>query len=72
MEILERFKFKEKEYICIQELFIEGITFYVCRDIETRKTIYLKENSGIELVNDSIDIEKIEKLIYAKSKDYIL
>lgn len=70
MEILERCKFNGKEYICMQELSIDDSIIYVCRDVETKEIVYLRENSKLEIVEDEITKEKVEKLIYVKSIDY--
>ena len=55
----------------MQELSIDDSIIYVCRDVETREIVYLRGNSKLEIVEDEITKEKVEKLIYVKSIDYL-
>lgn len=72
MEILEKIIIEEKEYICIQKLNIKGNIIYVCKEQKTKEIIYLKENNGqLEQTKDENIKKEVEKLIYAKSLDYV-
>ena len=44
MKILEKIIINEKEYICIQKLWIQGNIIYMCQEQKTKQVIYLKEN----------------------------
>ena len=55
----------------MQELSIDGGIIYICRDVETKEIVYLRENSKLEIVEDEVTKEKVEKLIYVKSIDYL-
>lgn len=71
MEVLERTIIEGKEYICMQKLLIEGSMVYVCREVVTRKIRYFKEGKTLEEVKDEATAEQVNKLIYAKSLDYV-
>ncbi len=73
MKILDKITINEKEYICIQKLSIKGSIIYVCQEQKTKEVIYLKENNGqLEQTEDKKIKKEVEKLIYAKSPDYII
>lgn len=73
MKILDKITINEKEYICIQKLSIKGNIIYVCQEQKTKENIYLKENNGqLEQTEDTKIKKEVEKLIYAKSPDYII
>lgn len=72
MKILDKVTINEKEYICIQKLNIKGNIIYVCKEQKTKEIIYLKENNGqLEQTKDENIKKEVEKLIYAKSLDYV-
>lgn len=75
MKVLDKIIIDEKEYICMQKLSIKGDTIYVCEEEKTRQVIYLKENkknNKLEKTDDKNIKKEVEKLIYAKSPDYII
>lgn len=73
MKILDKITINEKEHICIQKLSIKGSIIYVCQEQKTKQLIYLKENNGqLEQIEDKKIKKEVEKLIYAKSPDYII
>lgn len=75
MKILDKIIINEKEYICIQKLSIKGSIIYLCQEQKTKKHIYLKENKDngqLEKTEDKKIKKEVEKLIYAKSPDYII
>lgn len=74
MKVLEKIIIEEKEYICIQKLSIKGNIIYMCQEQNTKKVIYLKENKDngkLEKTEDKDIRKEVEKLIYAKSLDYV-
>ena len=71
MEVLERTIIEGKEYICMQKLCVEGSLIYVCKEIVSREIEYFKQDKTLERVKDASIIEKVNKLIYAKSLDYV-
>lgn len=75
MKVLDKIIIDEKEYVCMQKLSIKGNTIYVCEEEKTRQAIYLKENTKnkkLEKTDDKNIKKEVEKLIYAKSPDYII
>lgn len=75
MKVLEKIIIEEKEYICIQKLSIKGNIIYMCQEQNTKKVIYLQENKDngkLEKTEDKNIKKEVEKLIYAKSPDYII
>lgn len=75
MKILDKIIINEKEYICIQKLWIQGNIIYMCQEQKTKQVIYLKENKDngqLEQTEDENIKKEVEKLIYAKSPDCII
>lgn len=73
MKVLEEITIEGKVYICTQKLSIKGNLIYVCKEKNTKNTIFLKENKNtgeLEQTNDKNIKKGVEKLIYVKSPDY--
>lgn len=73
MKVLEEIIIDGNIYICTQKLSIKGNLIYVCKEKNTKNTIFLKENKNsgeLEQTNDKSIKKGVEKLIYAESPDY--
>ncbi len=73
MKILEKITKEGKQYICIQKVLISGNIIYVCREKDTKQSIFLKENEEnrkLEETKDENIKKEIEKLICVERPDY--
>lgn len=73
MKVLEEFVIQDEKYICTQKISIDSKIIYICKNLDSNERIYFKENESgkLEETNDEDIKNKIDKLLYAKSKDVI-
>jgi len=73
MKILEEFVLQDQKYICTQKISIDSKIIYICKNLNSDKRIYIKEdtNGNLEETTDENIKNKIHKLLHAKSKDVI-